>query len=124
MLLPYEIIMNIFSFLDINKIAEIHLPITYFTQYIKLRLDKKSNLWINGIYNNLYNNCFLCKNILSEIHFMMICIKCEFILDDICKYPLYCLKCIQAKKIVRGKILLKSCLLCNNSRMVIAIAPY
>ena len=124
MLLPYEIIMNIFSFLDINKIKEIHIPIIYFKQYIQIRLNNNSDIWINGIYNNLYDNCFLCKNKLPELYFMMICIKCEFTLDNLCVYPLYCSNCIKYKNIVRSKVLLKSCPLCNNSRMVIAVAPY
>lgn len=124
-MLCYDSINYILSFLEFNDFIKLNLPFLFFKKYIINRISiKKSDKWIKGIYNNCYNNCFVCSYYTPLTYCMVICISCEILLDNICNYPMLCYNCNYNKEINRGKVLCLPCCCCENKCMHIGITAY
>ncbi len=124
--LPKDIIINILSFIDNETIKKVEMPYEYYKQYLITRsITHKPEKWYKGVYNNLYDRCFICNielNILLQV--MIICFNCEILLDNHCTYPTVCQECAKCKKILRGKLFSAKCPSCNDPRMHIAITSF
>ena len=60
--LPRDIIIHILSYIDNNLIKKINMPYDYYKQYLITRLyNSKKEEWYQGVYNNLYDRCFICN---------------------------------------------------------------
>lgn len=124
--LPRDIVIHILSYIDNETIKNIKMPYDYYKQYLVSRsITSKPENWYIGVYNNLYDRCFICNielNILLQV--MIICFNCEILLDSHCTYPTVCTNCAKCKKIVRGKLFAARCPCCNDPRMHIAITSF
>ncbi len=122
MKLPYEIVILILSYFSVEEIKHVHIPYQYYKQYLNTRVNIKSERWVNGMYNNLHNKCFKCADDYGDSYFMVICMKCELLLNDYCNYPLICKPCVNNSKMVRGKVLCSTCPSCLDKKMHIIIS--
>jgi hypothetical protein len=120
--LPYDIIIYIYTYLDVNKIRDLKLTYLNYKSYIKTiyMSENKPELWYRGVYNNLNNNCFICES-KFENYFIIICLRCEFVFGEYCSYPIICDTCIDCKINVTRKVLCKTCPSCRDKRMHVAI---
>ena len=103
--LPKDIIIHILSYIDNNLIKKINMPYDYYKQYLISRsYNSKKEEWYQGVYNNLYDRCFICSTQLNvKLQVMIICFNCEVLLDNYSTYPTACTNCIKCKKIVKYK---------------------
>lgn len=126
MILPRDINIKILSYIDNNTIKNICMPYNHYKQYlIQRQIVKKKEIWYRGVYNNLYNRCFIChKDLNNLINIMIICFHCELILDEYCNYPLICLDCMDHPKIKRGKVYAAKCPTCDDCRMHVGITRF
>lgn len=119
--IPYDVIINIYSYLGINEIIEL-LNYEDFKSYMNNINIHKNEIWYRGIFNNLMNRCFICESIYNK-HFIIICLKCEMLIGEFSSYPVICDTCIKYTNVVRGKILCSTCPSCRDERMHVAITP-
>lgn len=121
--LPFELIIKILSYLNINHINKLELPFSYHKHYLIERNILKNNNWYVGVYNNIYDHCFTCKTHLDKnLRVLVICMNCEFTLDNYYCYPVVCINCTNVDKSVkRGNVFTCFCPSCENSKMNIAI---
>lgn len=123
--LPEDMIIQILSYLENDVIKKIQIPFECYKKYLHLRILKnKSQNWYCGIYNNLYNKCFVCAADFDELYITIICYHCELLLDDYFSYPTICTHCSDFKNLKRGKIFSRMCPGCNNNRINLAITSY
>lgn len=123
---PKEIVINILSFVDNESIKKLKIPSSYYKEYLINRLKKtRSDIWYQGVYNNLYYCCFNCKSDLDEfLHVAVVCINCELLLDNYCNYPTICNNCLKKFNFKRGKICCLECPSCKDNRMHIGITSF
>jgi hypothetical protein len=124
--LPRDIVIHILSYIDNETIKNIEMPYDYYKQYLVSRsIKNKSEKWYTGVYNNLYDRCFICNKKLSILlQVMIICFNCEILLDNHCTYPTVCTDCTKYKKIIRGKLFTTNCPCCDDKRMHVAITSF
>ena len=124
--LPRDTIINILSFIDNETIKKIEIPFDYYKEYLINRsIISKPQTWYKGVFNNLYDRCFICdKKLDILLRVMIICFHCEILLDNHCTYPTVCEHCAKCKKIIRGKLFSAKCPCCDDSRMHIAITSF
>lgn len=108
--LPIELIFFIFNYLDYDKLHN-YVSKTKFIKYTIFKY-KVNESYALGIYNNVFNNCFLCNTQLTTNYLMNFCSCCSSILD---KYPMICNIC--SKKYepkVYGSLVHAKCINCNK----------
>lgn len=124
--LPKDIIIHILSYIDNNLIKKINMPYDYYKQYLISRsYNSKKEEWYQGVYNNLYDRCFICSTQLNvKLQVMIICFNCEVLLDNYSTYPTACTNCIKCKKIVKGSLFGAKCPCCTDKRMHLVITSF
>ena len=93
--LPIDVVGIILSYFKHEDIKKMNLPFNYYNIYLQARSNKQMNkIWYKGTYNNLYRGCFLCNTFLynEATYMMIICMKCELLVDNYCNYVEMCLK--------------------------------
>lgn len=125
--MPRDTILYIFSFLDNYTIKDLMLPCSYYTEYLIARLSTfKQDKWYRGIYNNLYDQCFLCfQSIDHDIYAIVICEKCELSIDGHRVFPSICRNCISdPRKRKRGRIYYNMCSICDTEKVHLVLTSY
>ena len=108
--IPNDLFFYILSFINIEELHNYFCKKT-FINYVKYKFNIK-DVYANGIYNNLYNNCFLCGYQLTTNFLMNFCSCCNMIIN---KYPMICDLC--SKKYqpkTYGNLIYANCINCDK----------
>jgi len=117
--LPYEVIMNIMSYLNYSDIVKFENGRHIFykiTSHIYAPHAYKA-----GAFNNLSNMCFYCPSPIQQHYNVNIC-RCNIIMKDLkldFNFPSVCFKC--TKEITRGHQERIMCKLCGNKSIHVGI---
>ena len=121
MILPDDIIINIFSYLlweDVKKFKNIDSLLLF---HICLQ-NPQTNDPYSILQNIYYDNCYHCYNSLEFSYVIKLCDSCKFFLDDKKVYPNYCYDCLPLKK--KRNFETQICNVCNNTCFCLGIEPY
>ena len=130
--LPFDIQVVILSFLP-YRILEVYaikniLPFDLTLATIKYKFPENSSQdtnhnYIEGIVNNLYNNCFICSKVLGMNYNISLCYFCSIDLEGNLRYPKICHNCSE-HKLKRGQYKFSFCYICNNPTSHLGITPF
>ena len=119
MYLPNDLVFKILSYIEYDTIKNLNFQFKYYSEYLKSRFKTQiSPKWIYGIYKNSNNVCFKCQKLLESKFIIVLCMNCEFNLDNYFSFPMTCVKCINFHKIKQNIMFISNCVNCKKKNTV------